>query len=92
MNRWRIRLTGIAPQPRKKRDTPKTRYFAHLRSGSSERGATRMVADSYGLPVYQDGPNGIDVSKPINWSLKEIEHLLWLRWMAAERRMGGPNG
>ncbi len=91
MGRWRALLTGRKPPPRPKRDTAKTRYFAHIRAGSTEAGAVKLVADSYGLPVYQTGPGGPDWTKPLLWTLEQIEDLLFLRWMHEHGRMGGPD-
>lgn len=98
MSRWRIILTGIR-QPRPKRDTPKTRYFANVRSGSSDVGAARLVAMSYDLPTVDEAPLEWALASPkrygysprlIDWKLEEIERLLFLQYLRESGRIGGP--
>ena len=90
MSRWRIILTSIRRPPRPKRDTPKSRYYRHIREGSTDLGAAQLTADSYDLPVFQVDSDGDPIiSKPIRWTLTEIEHVLWMRWLADRGRTGG---
>ena len=70
---------------RRPRDTARTRYYAALRLGQAPPMAVATVAESYGLEITAFRADGLP--KPIEWTLRDVERLLWMRWMVENGRI-----
>lgn len=47
--------------------------------------ALATVAESYGLEITTFRADGLP--KPIEWTLRDVERLLWMRWMVENGRI-----
>lgn len=72
---------------RRPRDTPRTRYLTALRRGEAPPMALATVAESYGLEITTIRADGLP--KPIEWTLRDVERLLWIRWLVENGRIVG---
>lgn len=73
-------------------DTPTARYRRQRALGATPDLALSVVVSSYGLShnIVRLLPDGSEKQIDPKWTLKQLERIYWLRWMATEGMIGGP--